>query len=129
VSGSWRVVVDSWITPEATWYARRTWNVDGFTVHSLSAALQAVADADYRDLLGEHRVEQMLGAAPPTDFPADPAVLDLIGDPNPRPTVQEALDHLWGMLTVEQTSRLREERPDIAVMLYGAHQATWHEHG
>lgn len=126
MSGSWRVVVDSWVTAEATWYARRTWNVDGFTVHSLSAALQAVADADYRDLLGEHRIEQMRGPAPAPDFPADPAILDAIGDPNPRPTAQEALDHLWGMLTVEQTSRLREERPDIAAMLYNAHEVTWH---
>jgi len=127
MSGQWRVIVDSWITPEATWFGRRTFVVDGFTVHSLVAALMAVAEGDYRDLLGEHRLESMNGAAPATDFPADPAVLDAIGDPNPKPTLREALDHLWSILTTEQVSMLRQERPDLASLLYNVHEDIWHQ--
>lgn len=81
MSGQWRITVDSWITPDATWYGRRSFVLSGSDTHSLVAALQAVIDGDVRDQLGHHRFSSELGAAPPADFPADPKVIEaVLGD-------------------------------------------------
>lgn len=45
MSGAWRVTVDSWITPNATWFGSTTYLVSGEHVHSLPAALQAIAES------------------------------------------------------------------------------------
>lgn len=45
MSGHWRVSVDSWVTPEATWAGRAVYTVSGEHVHSLPAALRAIAES------------------------------------------------------------------------------------
>lgn len=45
MSGAWRVTVDSWIAEEATWFGQTVYVVSGEHVHSLPAALAAIAES------------------------------------------------------------------------------------
>lgn len=70
MSGTWRVTVDSWISPDATWYGTTTYVVSGEHVHSLPAALTAVAESPpevYLDPVA-HSVEGR-GPAPEATVP------------------------------------------------------------
>jgi hypothetical protein len=53
MSGAWRVTVDSWITPDALWHGRTVYVVSGEHVHSLPAALAAIAESPPEVYLAE----------------------------------------------------------------------------
>lgn len=56
MSGHWRITVDSWITDDANWYARRIYDVPGDDAHSLVEALMHVVDLPVTELLDETKM-------------------------------------------------------------------------
>lgn len=68
MSGHWRIAVDSWITAEATWANRAVYTVSGDHVHSLPAALRAIAESAPLVYMAPVAEGEMLIEAAPSEF-------------------------------------------------------------
>jgi hypothetical protein len=62
--GPWKITVESWLTPEAKWYGRREYILSGENIHSLPAALEAMAKAEPQIYLHEGYYSSGIGPAP-----------------------------------------------------------------
>lgn len=91
---TWRVVVESWITPDADWFGRREFSVDA---SSLPAALREIAALPPQDYLDEDRLTIHSGKVPRPKADLDRILLTAIRANN----IRQNLDDLRTRMSIE----------------------------